>query len=79
MLVNLKTAIALRRTTQAELAWELHVSTGLLSEVVRELRQPGADLRRRISEALQADEGWLFTSIRRIPSPAAPRESPANA
>jgi len=56
MLVNLKAALAMRRATQAELAAELKISTGLLSEVIHGRKQLAPYLRTRTAEFLAADE-----------------------
>jgi transcriptional regulator with XRE-family HTH domain len=64
MLVNLKAALAMRRTTQAELAAELKISTGLLSEVIHGRKQLAPHQKARASEFLSADESWLFAETR---------------
>lgn len=67
MLVNLKAALAMRRATQAELAAELKISTGLLSEVIHGRKQLAPHQRTRAAEFLGAEETWLFASVS-IPS-----------
>jgi len=63
MLVNLKAALAMRRATQAELAAELKISTGLLSEVIHGRKQLAPYQRTRAAEFLSADEAWLFARV----------------
>ena len=63
MLVNLKVALAMRRAKQAELAAELKVSTGFLSEVIHGRKQLAPHQRTRAAEFLGADEAWLFASV----------------
>jgi transcriptional regulator with XRE-family HTH domain len=70
MLVNLKMTNAARRLTQVDLALELKIPPTLLSEIIRGRRQADPSLRTRISDALRADEAWLFSSVTRIPGPA---------
>ena len=67
MLLNLKTTIAARRLTQADLAPRLRISPTALSEIIHGRRQADPSLRTRIAEALRADEAWLFSSFTRIP------------
>ena len=69
MLANLKTAIAMRRLKQADLAQSLKIPPTVLSEIIHGRRRADASLRARISAALCADEGWLFSTIARIPAP----------
>jgi hypothetical protein len=64
MLVNLKAALAMRRTTQAELAAELKISTGLLSEAIHGRKQLAPHCKARAAEFLCADESWLFAETR---------------
>ena len=63
MLVNLKAALAMRRATQAELAAELKISAGLLSEVIHGRKQLAPYQRTRAAEFLSADEAWLFVRV----------------
>lgn len=67
MLLNLKSTIAARRMTQADLALRLKIAPTALSEIIHSRRQADPSLRARIAEALCADEAWLFSSVTRIP------------
>ena len=67
MLLNLKTTIAARRLTQADLALRLGIAPSALSEIIHGRRQTDPSLRARIAEALHADEAWLFSSVAHIP------------
>lgn len=69
MLPNLKTTLAVRGIRQIELAQQLGISSDLLSRIVRGWTKPGGSLRTRISEALNADESWLFSTVAEIPQP----------
>lgn len=69
MLANLKTAIAARGLRQIELAHKLAIPSDFLSRIVRGWTKPSAELRVRIAEVLQADEGWLFSANVVIPGP----------
>ena len=69
MLANLKMALAVRGMLQIELAQKLEVSPDLVSRIVRGWTEPSQELRSRIAEVVQADEGWLFLSDIRIPAP----------
>jgi len=69
MLANLKTAIAARGFRQIELAQKLDIPSDFLSRIVRGWTKPSPDLRVRIAEVLQADEGWLFSANVVIPGP----------
>jgi transcriptional regulator with XRE-family HTH domain len=64
MLVNLKAALAMRRVTQAELAAELKISTGLLSESIHGRKRLAPHQKTRASEFLCVDESWLFAEAR---------------
>jgi transcriptional regulator with XRE-family HTH domain len=68
MLVNFKTALAVRGTRQVELALELKISPTVLSEIVNGRRSASASLRARLAEMLGVDEAWLFSSFTRIPN-----------
>lgn len=70
MRLNLKMAIAARFKTQLAFAREVGLHSIALSKIVNGWREPTPVERRRIAEALDADEGWLFSSVSRIPSPA---------
>jgi transcriptional regulator with XRE-family HTH domain len=67
MLMNLKAALAVRRLRQAELALELKISTGLLSEVIQGRKDLPPHLRTRAAEFLRADEAWLFSATTFVP------------
>jgi len=69
MLMNLKAALLVRRVRQAELAVQLKISTGFLSEVIRGRKQLAPHLRTRAAEFLEADEGWLFDETKFVPVP----------
>jgi transcriptional regulator with XRE-family HTH domain len=69
MLANVKAALAARQVRQIDLALELKISPGILSEIVNGRRQANPSLRARIATALHADERWLFSCIKRIPGP----------
>ena len=69
MLVNLKSAIAARRWRQVDFAISLKIPPSVLSEIIHERRRADVPLRARIAEAVQADEGWLFSCVVRIPGP----------
>jgi transcriptional regulator with XRE-family HTH domain len=69
MLVNLKAGLAMRRLRQAELALELKISTGLLSEVIQGRKQLAPHLKTRAAEFLGADESWLFAETKFVPLP----------
>jgi len=69
MLTNLKTALAVRRIRQVELALSLGIPPSTLSEIICGRRQADPSLRVRIAEALRADEAWLFSAVTRIPAP----------
>ena len=81
MLPNLKMALAVRGMRQIELAQKLGVASDLLSRIVRGWSEPSVELRVRIAEVLQADEGWLFSANVVIPAPRvrSPREHIGNA
>jgi transcriptional regulator with XRE-family HTH domain len=69
MLLNLKVTIAARGFRQIEFARKLDISSDLLSRIVRGWTKPSTELRERIAETLQADEGWLFSAAIVIPAP----------
>jgi transcriptional regulator with XRE-family HTH domain len=69
MLANLKTAIAARGLRQIELAQKLQIPSDFLSRIIRSWAKPNAELRVKIAEVLQADEGWLFSANVVIPAP----------
>ncbi len=80
MLSNLKAALAARRLRQVDLAMELKISPSVLSEIITGRRELSPSLRARISEILNADAGWLFSSVTHIPAPKSdpqPEPSPA--
>ncbi len=68
MLPNLKLALVVRKRPQVELALSLGISPSSLSEILNERRLAGPELRARIAEALDANEGWLFARTTHIPS-----------
>jgi hypothetical protein len=45
------------------------MSSTVLSEVIHERRRSDASLRKRIAEALCAEEHWLFSASIEIPGP----------
>ncbi len=63
MLANLKAALATRKIHQVDLEISLKISPSILSEVINERREADRDLRRQISETLNTDDAWLFTSV----------------
>lgn len=65
--MNLKTALAVRRISQADLAQSLKIAPTVLSEIIHERRQADTSLRAKIANALNADESWLFATFTRIP------------
>ena len=67
MLANMKTALAVRRLKQADLAMRLGISPTAMSEVIHERRIPDAELRAQIAQELVANENWLFSSLIEIP------------
>ena len=75
MLTNMKTALAARGIRQIDLALSEKIPPTVLSEVVNSRRKASSELRSRIARALQADEGWLFSTITRIPPPASRTEA----
>jgi transcriptional regulator with XRE-family HTH domain len=72
MLVNIKTALAVRGMKQVDLAYELRIPASTLSEIVHERRRPDASTRRRIATRLDADEKWLFSRLVQIPMRTGP-------
>jgi hypothetical protein len=78
MLPNLKLVLAVRKRHRVELALSLGISPSLLSEILNERRQASHELRARIAKALDADEGWLFARVTRIPSFFPSREASAD-
>lgn len=76
MLVNLKSALSVRGYTQWRFSLLLEIPPSVLSEIVHERRRPDPSLRARIASILQADAGWLFSSVTHIPEPG-PREESA--
>jgi len=79
MLSNLKTALAARRMRQVELAQAIGIAPSTLSEFIHERCELAPHFRTRIAEALQAEPGWLFSRVTRIPAlrPEAPSEMTA--
>jgi len=75
MLVNIKTALAARGLRQIDLALSEKIPPTVLSEVINGRREASPELRSRIACALQADEGWLFSRVTRIPRHASDEES----
>jgi transcriptional regulator with XRE-family HTH domain len=67
MLVNLKAALAFRGARQSDLALELKISTGYLSEVIHCRRELPPHLRAHAAEFLDVDETWLFSSVAGLP------------
>ena len=67
MLMNLKAALLVRRVRQAELAVQLKISTGFLSEVIQGRKQLAPHLRTRAAEFLETDELWLFDETKFVP------------
>lgn len=68
--LNLKMAIAAKFRTQLAFARKIGMHPIALNKICGGWNEPTPVERRRIAEALEADEGWLFSSIPRIPSPA---------
>jgi transcriptional regulator with XRE-family HTH domain len=60
MLVNFKVALALSGERQVDLALRCGVDPTLLSLVINERREPTAELRSKLAEALKVSERWLF-------------------
>ena len=75
MLVNIKTALAARGMRQIGLALSEKIPPTVLSEVINGRREASPEMRARIARALQADEGWLFSTVTRIPRPASRTET----
>ena len=69
MLSNLKAALAARRMKQVDLALRVGIAPSVLSEIVHGRRRIDPGLAARIAEILQADPGWLFSSVTYIPAP----------
>lgn len=67
MLANFKTALAVRRTKQVDLAVTLGIAPSVLSEIIHGRRRPTHDLRSRIAHELGVDESWLFSTQTKIP------------
>lgn len=67
MLFNLKVTIAARGFRQIEFAQKQGISSDLLSRIVKGWTSPTGALRRKIAEALDTDESWLFSSDVKIP------------
>lgn len=67
MLANVKTALAARGMRQAQLAKTVGLPESTLSEFIHERCEMAPHFRTRIAEALQADPGWLFSRVTRIP------------
>jgi len=59
----LKSTIAARGWTQVDFAISLKIPSSILSEIIHERRRADVPLRARIADALQADEGWLFSCL----------------
>jgi transcriptional regulator with XRE-family HTH domain len=74
VLVNLKSAIAVRGLRQVDLALELKIAPSILSEIVNGRRSADASLRARLAEILQANEDWLFARVIHIPAPKSAAE-----
>ncbi|HET7208500.1 MAG TPA: helix-turn-helix transcriptional regulator [Terriglobales bacterium] len=68
MYPNLKLQIWRSGIHQNQLARKVNIDETLLSRIINGYREPSAQLRARIAELLQADEGWLFQ--RQVQSPA---------
>jgi len=77
MLVNLKTALAVRCVKQVELASEVDITPSVLSEIIHERRKANAALRARIARELHADEAWLFAQRTSVPAPRNLETQPA--
>jgi len=68
ILSNLRTALAARNLRQVDLAIHtLKISLSVLSEIIRGRRKASAELCRKITEVLQADEVWLVKPAVKIP------------
>lgn len=60
MLVNFKVALALSGERQVDLALRCGVDPTLLSLFINERREPTAELRSKLADALKVSERWLF-------------------
>jgi transcriptional regulator with XRE-family HTH domain len=60
MYLNLKVSIWQSGLRQNRLAQTLNMDEALLSRIINGFREPTAEQRSRIAQALQKDEGWLF-------------------
>ena len=60
MYPNLKLQIWRLGIHQNRLAQMLGIDETALSRIVNGFREPGVEVRARIAEILQTDEGWLF-------------------
>lgn len=69
MLPNFKTILAVKRIRQVDLAQSLKISPTVLSEIINGRRQADASLRSRLAASLKVDEGWLFSTLTKIPAP----------
>jgi hypothetical protein len=61
MLVNFKIALAFRRERQIDLALRCRIDPTLLSLIINERRRANAQLRAKLSAALEVRERWLFS------------------
>ena len=81
MYPNLKLQIWRLGVRQNRLAQMIGIHETLLSKIVNGFRQPDAECRIRIAQALQMDEGWLFASNDSVverpnsPLPVEPRKA----
>ena len=62
--VRLKTKLIERGISQIELAHELGIDDGYISNIIRGWRNPPDNLKRQIAERLDADVWWLFGTIK---------------
>ena len=75
MLVNFKAALAARLVKQIDLALQLKIDPTFLSRIINRRSEADESLRARLAAALQVDEGWLFSTVTRIPRPASRTET----
>lgn len=68
MFTNLKTAMAVREVRGYRLAGQVGITPTALTEIVYGRREASPELRRKIAARLEADEAWLFTPTRIVPS-----------